>query len=149
MGPWVHVPAPVPLAGITEEVCFALLPRASPRDYVQQPTVTLLDNVPFAGLLPFPASLPTPLPVLPTIILHRNNSQVGLCLGVGFCISSGTGKSGFRNGLTRGLNDAQPPAPLSDLSPLIGSVLFFPVVLRLTSSQYPSQGRRGVNSLLT
>lgn len=59
-------PAPMQLAGITEEVCFALLPRASPQDYVQWHTVTLLDNVPFTGLLPFPASLPTPLPVLPT-----------------------------------------------------------------------------------
>lgn len=48
----------VPRWGNSEEGCFALLPRASPRDHAPAATGKLRGNVPFPGLLPFPASLP-------------------------------------------------------------------------------------------
>lgn len=64
------------------------------------------------------------------------------------CLSSHNGKPGFRNGLTRGSSDAQPPPLLSGLSPLIWLCPLLSSCPQATSSSHPGQGRREANPLI-
>lgn len=140
MGPWVHVPAPVSLAGVTlRRGALHCFPELPPGIMLQRPQGNCEVMSPSLAFFPSLLLSLTPLPVLPATTSHRNNLQVALeeANKVGEDrTSSRHGKPGCRNGLAQGSKDAQPPTLL------FGSVLFFPAAPRLTSSQsQPGEGR--------
>lgn len=108
--------------------CFALLPRASPTGLCSSGHREPASNAPSLAI--FPSRLLSPCllqgslqPSSTETTCRRLVSWRRLLEEVNTaeedCIGSRNGKPGFRNGLTRGSSDAQPPPLLSGLPPLI------------------------------